>query len=188
MSWSDGKKKISLEKSIAMARQRLVPLWHSLKPLLWMDGATLRVLEPEFTQLIWVVYAMDPLRADQQELAARFEKFRGRYRRVDLSFLLVVPVPVGSVELPAHVKEWISKTHFREPLVADPEGGLLKGLSCPALPYSLSVFKGGKSVMQWNGEEPLSRFELKFQDWLRSEDPGLPLVDPDLADSWPVRA
>jgi hypothetical protein len=180
------KKKIPLEKAIPQARQRLAPFWIRSKPLLWMDEETLRPLDPEFDKQVWCFLTFNLFQTGGDALFARTVAFFDRYLDVDVSFGLVSPVEEAATEIPRLLQEWISHHPFPNTFIADPAGALIRGLGLDAKTPSLVVYSKGKRALRWKlDQEPFAEFEVRFQSWLRAEDPGLPLEDPDLGDVWP---
>lgn len=154
--------------------------------MLWMDDQTLRVLEPDFQRETWLLAAYDPL-APWGTLATEcFELFFGRYSTLNLVMGMLAPISKGATEFPKELQEWISHTHYRHVLVGDPGAQIALALGASSAHLNLLVISGGNTVVSWSSlVGPFLDFELRFQQWLRKDDPGLPLIDPAQDKPWP---
>jgi hypothetical protein len=157
-----------------------------VKPLLWMDENTLRVLEPEFSKGLWCLFAYDTAASWSAAITRRVCDFASRYADLPIRFGLVLPLPPGQIELRPPQLEWISRSHFPHVVAGDPGSSIRRGLGFSEQPMGFRVFRAGKFELSWDyAVEAFPKFEQRFQQWLRSSDPGLPLIDPREDDIWP---
>lgn len=185
MAWTPPKKKISPEKAMALARQRATPLWLRSKAHFWPEQEAptapiqLRVLEPEFSKTSMAFAFFDPSSEGGSALGVKFKALFERYAELGIEFYCVVPAPATQAEYPPDAKAWFQHQHWGVPGLAD-AGGLLGRLwGIPADVGGFVVLKNGSPEQVWNPAlDSLKSFELRFQSWLRTEDPGLPLIDP----------
>ena len=185
MPWISGKKKIPLDKAMALARKRLIPLWYRSKPMLWMDEKILRVLEPEFTHETWCLFAFNLQSYWSYSVAKRVIDFTARYSDLKMHFGLVIPLYKGQAALDFDEMAWITAVHFQHMVIGDPESVLKRALGFPDRDMGFIVFRAGKPVLAWDfPNESFPVFEKRFQEWLRASDPGLPLIDPKEDDHW----
>ena len=186
MAWTPPKKKISPEKALSLARQRATPLWVRGKALFWPEQDTpesavqLRVLEPEFSKGIHAFAFFEPGHDAGAGLGRRFKELFDRYSDLGIEFYCVIQAPASQQEFPAEAKSWFQHEHWSIAALADAGGLLSRCWGLQTHGKGLVIFKGGQLEQLWNPDvEELKAFELRFQAWLRVEDPGLPLIDPN---------
>jgi len=154
--------------------------------MLWMDDKTLRVLEPEFQKETWVLACYDPLAHWGSAATSCLETFFQRYASLGLAMGMLAPLPGSATEFPPALQEWISQTHYRHVLVGDVGAQIAPALGAGSSPLQVLVISGGKTALRWSAlEGSFQEFEIRFQQWLRREDPGLPLIDPGQNEPWP---
>lgn len=180
------KKKLPLEKALHLARQTQAPLWHRSRPMLWMDEKILRILEPEFQKETWVLACYDPLAPWGSAATSCFETFFQRYASLGFVVGMLTTLPRSATEFPQALQEWIAQTHYRHVLVGDAGALIALALGAGSAPLQLLVISDGKTALRWSAlEGSFLEFETRFQQWLRREDPGLPLIDPGQNEPWP---
>jgi len=187
MVWKPPKKKLSLEKMMALAKSLSTPLWFRSKPLIRASiedednpVVVVRILDPTFLEKRWLICTFDPMAQDSDVISQQVRLLNSRYSFVGFEFLLIVPLAPKTEEIPPNVVTWLEQNHWHTVAVGDPASHLAKTLGLSTAKVGVMVLDAGKPALGWGfGKESFFSFELKLQKWLRERDPGLPLHDPD---------
>jgi hypothetical protein len=187
MAWKPPKKKLSAEKALIEAKALSSGLWYKSKPIVFArvedeetQDVVVRILDPSFTDKTWLVTVFDPLDPKQATVVQNMKIVMSRYHHMGLDYMTIIPVAPNVSTLPGPIQTWLDINRIAHPVTVDPGGHLARSFECHLKGYGVMLLRMGATMLQWMaGQETFYDFELKLQQWLRDEDPGLPLHDPD---------
>jgi hypothetical protein len=181
MSWKKKERELSQEEAIELARKELEPYWLGSKPLLAAvkpgQGAEVQAfpLDPIFVKNRWLIALLDPTTFSGETTLFYLREFFRRYADHDLSFLLLCRSVYSYLREKKPIENMMRSYRFTFPAAIDHDGAMSRALGAKGFPRIL-LSTGGQFVVEREGLDWMSDFESEIQKFLRSTDPGLPLL------------
>ncbi|OFZ55820.1 MAG: hypothetical protein A2428_07385 [Bdellovibrionales bacterium RIFOXYC1_FULL_54_43] len=179
MIWKPREKQLTAEEAIALAKKELRPLWFGSEPLLaainHQGGITAHPLDPAFSSRGWVILFIDPTSFAGESTITYAREWHRRYDALNLGFLLVLRFPYPDVYSRTSIEDKFIALHRIEfPVALDGDGLLSASFGASETPKMVLTYQQKnhfeKSGLQWFPEG-----ESRVQEFLRANDPGLPL-------------
>ncbi len=178
MAWKPKEKELTLEEAIALAKKELAPFWHGSPPLIAAvqgRGTSAFPLDPEFTKKSWFIVFLDPTNFEGEASARTAREFARRYEPENLHFLAVLHPSFHFITERHWVEAALKRLQISFPAVVDTNGLLESSFGDGPLPRVV-LWTSGKPVLSSSGQDWITRVEGDLQAFLRSRDPGLPLL------------
>lgn len=178
MAWKPKEKELTLEEAVALARKELAPLWHGSPPLIAAiqgRGMNAFPLDPEFTKKSWFIVFFDPTNFEGEAAARIAHEYARRYEPEGLHFMAVLKPSYHFASERKWVEGTLKRLQISFPAVVDADGNLEAAFGDGPLPRVV-LWNAGKTVLRDSGQDWILRVEPDLQAYLRSKDPGLPLL------------
>ena len=181
MVWKPKEKQLTLEEATALAIKELTRFWFGSKPLIAGvksgNKVTALPLDPTFTNKSWLMFFIDPTDFSGESVLEYACEWYRRYAPNDLNFLLFLKIPYQFLRTNEAIQQMIRKLQIPFPLALDEEELLFSAFNAKSLPKVI-LFDRNQYIFEHGGNEWLKGTELKTQQFLRSRDPGLALLQP----------
>lgn len=179
MTWKPKEKELTPEEAVALAKKELAPYWVGSKPLIAgvKNGNRCFVvpLDEEFKKKSWLILFADPTDFRGEASLLYLKEWHRRYNGHELNTLLIYVPPYSYLKNPDAIQKLKDKEGIDFPLVIDTDETIAASFGASQLPKIILYDKGKMSLESENGEW-LKDTELKIQKFLRSTEPGLPLL------------
>ena len=180
MVWKPKEKEFTLEEALALAKNELAPFWHNSSPLLAgvKTGkiTTVHPLSPDFNEFIWLIFIIDLTDSSGNMVLQCAREFHRRYHDLNLKVLVLI-YPVYPFLKEAKTVQSITR-HFQIPFILgiDTELLLSQSFEVNTFPKAVLVSKD-KKILDLSGNDWFFSLEEGIQNFMRSHDPGLPLLN-----------
>lgn len=184
MIWKPKEKTLSEEEAIALARRELKPFWFGSPPLLagvHVQGQfSAHPLDRVFQNKGWLIFMIDPTNFSGLSRLPVINDWQRRYGMLNFGIIIVLRFPYHDIYNDRKIRETFIRAHqINSIVVVDPDGNLCNALggTWNSLPRTV-LFNRNEFLHEFSGPKCLMGAEVKIQNFLRSSDPGLPLLPP----------
>ena len=180
MFWKPKKQKeLTKDEAIALAKQELAPHWHKVSPLLagvrTEAGVSAVPLEPLFGDNSWLLIFVDPTDFNGEAAVHFAKEFHRRYSPYCLRGLLILKAPYAYLRERDAIEQHIERRGILFPVALDHDG--LLSAAFRATEGTRCLILSAKGIpFEASGPAWARDAELGLQVFLRSTDPGLPLL------------
>ena len=180
MIWKPKEKELTPEEAVERAKKELSPYWFGSPPLLAAvrmgpDKVSAFPLEASFGKQSWLMFFIDPTDFSGDVMIQCAREFHRRYHTHQLGFLIIYRPQYSYMRGRDSLEQIKIRHQLPFPIVVDADETLLAAFGATTLPKIL-LFTEGKTLLQAEGPSWMADFEIEIQKFLRSRDPGLPLL------------
>ena len=181
MPWKPKEKELSIEQALKEAKSEAYPYWNFILPqfVAVQDQShySLYPLDPTFGEKFWMLLIVEPSCFHTRPFLSFFEEYTGRYRTIDMGFLIIFRNTDSSLLAPELFARYLQERGLKYPCVLDYNGFMSQCFNLHTKNKSgFFIYSEGKILFESTQLELLPQFESKLQHHLRSKDPGLPLA------------
>lgn len=168
-----------IEEIIETVKKDLSPFWFGSEPLLAPISSEGKIsaypLSPKLISRDQIFLFIDPTSFSSERAPEYLRQWRLRYNRHKVDTVLIICSPYKTLQKPERIQDWVKKYSNSFTLTLDIENLIAKAFSVSQFPKALLLNKG-KVIIEKTSEENFPLFELEIQNYLRKNDPGLPLL------------
>ncbi|MBC7691892.1 MAG: redoxin family protein [Methylotenera sp.] len=179
MVWKPKEKEATLEESIAAAVKEYTPFWFGSTPLLCgvRSGEKVQAqpLNPSIIQGMWMIFFGDMTDSTGETGLFYLHEFKRRYEHLGVHFIWVVQPRYAFQSQPRVLETFTRKNAIDFPFVLDAKGLLAQAFGRQVNPKFV-VIHDGKLVHNSEGPDWMKDTEALLHEFLRTSDPGLPLL------------
>jgi hypothetical protein len=179
MVWKPKEKKITLEEALILAKKELGPDWFGSEPLIAATYVDQHVqvfpLIQSFKEKPWIMLFADIMEPTGEIAVHCIKEWHKRYHQNGLNFLIVLKASYANLFSSNLIEHFIRKLKIGFPVVMDRNNLLAAGFAITTSP-TVVLFSNEKVLFKHNSDELFSETEQKIHGFLRSTDPGLPLL------------
>jgi len=179
MTWKPKEKELSQDEAIELAKKELAPFWFSSTPqfagVKTEEGFQVFPLDPEFLKKAWLLFFVDPTDFCGEASFVYAKEWHKRYNAHQLGIVLIMTPAYQYLQTPAAVAAIVEKNQLTFPVVLDSEQAIAGAFKAQSLPKIL-LLSHGRTFFEYSGKNWLGQTEIEVQNFLRSTDPGLPLL------------
>jgi len=180
MVWKPKEKKLSAEEAVALAKKELAPYWFGSSPLLagLRSGpkSTAHPLDPKIVQKTWLLLFIDATTFGGNSALQFLCEWYRRYSPHELNFMLILRFPYQNIYTRTAIEDiLIQANDLQFPVAIDSDGSLGAAFGAIQFPTVICL-KDGHTFFDYSGADCVPKGELHLQNFLRSLDPGLPLL------------
>ncbi len=179
MIWNKKQKEVTPEEALAAAREELSPYWFGSDPMLIgldQGNGDYRAfpLYREFVKQLWLIIIVDSTSFWGSSILELTREWETRYRVLSLNILIIYAVRYQFQKNPTAAQKWIEEATTTCVRCFDVNSHLVDAFHGDSLPKAL-LFKEGKKLLEFSGQNWIGEVDLHIQKALRMTDPGLPL-------------
>jgi hypothetical protein len=179
MVWKPKEKKITLEEALILAKKELGPDWFGSEPLIAATHVDQQVqvfpLTQSFKEKPWIMLFTDILEPSGEIAVHCLKEWHKRYNSNGLNFVIVLKASYGNLFSSSLIEHFIRKFKIQFPVTIDRNNLLATGFGVTVSP-TVALFANDKVLFKCSANELFNETELKIHHFLRSSDPGLPLL------------
>lgn len=179
MIWKPKEKELTLEEAVNLATKELAPYWFDCRPQVAgvkVDGKTsVFPLDPEFSKNTWLLFFIDFTDFSGTSAVTYAKEWYKRYHVHQLKILLILPKSYSFLDNREPIQKIIESYQLNFPVAVDIDGTLRAAFEAKVLP-KVSLLEQSKTWFSFSGPDWVRNTEANIQSFLRSKDPGLPLL------------
>jgi hypothetical protein len=180
MTYKPPEKDLTPDEAISLAKKELAPFWFNISPQIAAvreaNRSIVFPLNPAFSKQPWLIFLADPTELSTGAASVFLKEWAQRYSVHQLGILVILyPTYSYLIERRESIQDHLEKYHLTFPVVLDHTSGLSQAFDCKQFPKVLLIHKN-KRYFDYSGQSSFSKIELDIQTFLRSSDPGLPLL------------
>lgn len=168
-----------IEEIIETTKRDLSPFWFGSEPLLAGIASEGKIiaypLSPKVISRDQIFLFIDPTAFSNERAPEFLREWRLRYNRHKVDTILVICSPYKTLQKPERIQDLVKKYSNSFTLTLDVGNLIAKAFSVSEFPKAFLLSKG-KVLFEKTSEENFPLFEIEIQNYLRKNDPGLPLL------------